>query len=357
MLILVKHIKQFKSPLGNFFRKEMKKVDKSKFSEAHILTVASAFRQSKILLTSIELGVFSLLGSRELTAKDIAFELRTDEDTTERLLNSLTALGFTTKYRNHYKNTSDSIRFLDKSSPDYLGSLMHMNLNWESWGKLTEVVRTGKSIYKNLYIERSDEFVKAYVDSVHRSYNHEAEGVSKAITLSNVKKMMDLGCGSGMYSIEFMRRNPAMEVLLLDYPKVIPHTERYIEKANLNSNNYRFKASIIENEEFEKGFDLIYASFLFEEFTIWQNIDILHRCFESLNKGGRLIIHENFINNNRTSPLHSVMYSLNLKLHTENGNTYSENDYWIMLKEAGFQKVDNVVTDFDTILIRGTKTY
>lgn len=335
----------------------MKKVDKSKFTEAYILKIASAFRQSKILLTSIELGVFSLLGSRELTAKDVSFELRTDEDTTERLLNSLTALGFTAKYRNHYKNTPESIRFLDKTSPDYLGSLMHMNLNWESWGRLTEVVRSGKSIYKNLYIERSDEFVKAYIESVHRSYNHEAEGVSKAITVKNVKKMMDLGCGSGMYSIEFMKRNPEMEVVLLDYPKVIPITEKYMEQAQLSTNNYRFKAGIIKDEEFETGFDLIYASFLFEEFTIWENIDILRRCFDSLNKGGRLIIHENFINNDRTAPLHSVMYSLNLKLHSEKGNAYSENDYWIMLKEAGFQTVDNVATDFGTILIRGTKTY
>ena len=129
----------------------MKKLEKSKFTEAHILRIASAFRQSKILLTSIELGIFSLLGSRELTAKDVSFELQTDEDTTERLLNSLTALGFTTKYRNHFKNTTDSIRYLDKSSPDYIGSLLHMNLNWESWGKLTEVVRTGKSIYKNFF--------------------------------------------------------------------------------------------------------------------------------------------------------------------------------------------------------------
>ena len=335
----------------------MKKLEKSKFTEAHILRIASAFRQSKILLTSIELGIFSLLGSRELTAKDVSFELQTDEDTTERLLNSLTALGFTTKYRNHFKNTTDSIRYLDKSSPDYIGSLLHMNLNWESWGKLTEVVRTGKSIYKNLYVERSDEFVEAYVESVHRSYNHEAEGVSKAITLSNVKRMMDLGCGSGMYSIEFMKRNQNMEVILFDYPKVINHTQRYLDQAKLATNNYKLQSGDIKSSEYESNLDLIYASFMFEEFTIWDNIGIMQKCFDSLNKGGRLIIHENFISNDRTSPVNSVLYSLNLKLHTENGNSFSQNDYWIMLKEAGFQKVDNLVTDFGTILIRGTKTY
>lgn len=333
----------------------MSKQSKSKFSEEYILNVASAFRQSKILLTSIELGIFSLLGSRELTAKDISFELQTDENTTERLLNALTALGFTTKYRNHFKNTPDSMRYLDKASPDYVGSLLHMNLNWESWGKLTEVVKTGKSIYKNLYDERSDEFIEAYVDSVHRSYNHEAEGVSKAVTLSNVKKMMDFGCGSGMYSIEFMKRNPDMEVVLMDYPKVIEHTKRYLEEAALPTQNYRFIPAVIKDATLEDNLDLIYASFLFEEFTIWENIDLMRKCFDSLNSGGRLLIHENFINNDRTSPLHSVMYSLNLKLHSENGNTFSENDYWIMLKEAGFQKVDNLVTDYGTIIIRGTK--
>lgn len=334
----------------------MARLKKSEFTEEYILEVASAFRKSKILLTAIELGIFSLLGSRELTSKDIAFELDTDPDTTERLLNSLTALEFTTKYRLHYKNTTGSLQYLDKASPDYVGSLLHMNLNWKSWGSLTEVVKSGKSIYKNLYVERSEEFVEAYVDSIHRSYIHEAEGVSKAITLSNVKKMLDLGCGSGMYSIEFMRRNPEMEVVMLDYPKVISITKKYLEEANLANNNYRLVSGVVKDEPLEEGFDLIYASFLFEEFTIWENIDLMRKCFNSLNKGGRLIIHENFINNDRTSPVHSVMYSLNLKLHTENGNTFSENDYWIMLKEAGFQKVDNLITDFDTILIRGTKS-
>lgn len=335
----------------------MNKGKKNKFSEEYILSVANSFRQSKILLSAIELGVFSLLGSRELTAKDVSFELGTDTDATERLLNALTSLNFTTKYRNHFKNTSDSLRYLDKSSPDYVGSMLHMNLNWESWGKLTNVIRTGKPIYKNLLEERSEEFVEAYVESVHKSYNHEAEGVSKAITLTNVNKMMDLGCGSGMYSIEFMRRNPNMEVILLDFPKVIPITQKYVEEAKLPSANYRFKTGMIKGDKFEDNLDLVYASFVFEEFNIWENIDIMRQCFESLNKNGRLIIHENFINNDRTEPAHSVIYSLNLKLHTEKGNAYSENDYWIMLKEAGFQKVENLVTDYGTILIRGTKLY
>ncbi len=336
----------------------MKNSRNSKFTEEYILDIAKSYRQSKILLTSLELGIFTLLGSRELTAKDVAFELKTDEDATERLLNSLTSLEFTTKYRNHFKNTRDAQRYLDKNSPDFIGSLLHMDLNWESWGKLTEVIRTGKSIYNNIYIDRSEDFVKSYVDSIHRSYSHEAEGTSKAITLNNVNKMLDFGCGSGMYSIEFMRRNPNMEVVMLDYPKVIPHTKTYVEEARLQTTNYRFIAADINKDiELEGGYDLIYASFLFEEFTIWDNMEMMKKCYNALNVGGRLIIHENFINNDRTGPPQSVMYSLNLKLHTENGNTFSENDYWIMLKEAGFQKVDNLETDYGTILIRGTKTY
>jgi hypothetical protein len=146
-----------------------------------------------------------------------------------------------------------------------------------------------------------------------------------------------------------------MEVILLDYPKVIPHTQKYVEEAKLNTTNYQFKTGMIKGDTFEDNLDLVYASFVFEEFNIWENIDIMRNCFDSLNRDGRLIIHENFINNDRTSPTHSVVYSLNLKLHTAKGNAYSENDYWIMLKEAGFQKVDNLVTDFGTILIRGTK--
>lgn len=326
-------------------------------SEESILSIASAFRKSKILLSAIELGIFSLIGHRELNSKDVAYELNTDENATERMLNALASIGLLDKSRQHFRNTSESLRYLDKNSSEYIGSLLHMNLNWDSWGKLTEVVKSGKSIYNNLFEERSDEFVEAYINSVHHSYLHEAKGVAESITLKNVKRMMDLGCGSGFYSIEFLKKNPLMKVIFYDYPKVIKQTEKYLEEANIDDNNYSLVSGQIKDASFEDDLDLIYASFIFEEFSIWDNIEIMKNCYNSLNPNGRLIIHENLINNDRTSPVDSVLYSLNLKLHTEKGDTYTENDYWIMLKEAGFQQVDNLVTEYGTILIRGTKKY
>ena len=148
-----------------------------------------------------------------------------------------------------------------------------------------------------------------------------------------------------------------MKVIFYDYPKVIKQTEKYLEEANVDKNNYSLTSGKIKGAEFESDLDLIYASFIFEEFSIWDNIEIMKNCYNSLNPSGRLIIHENLIHNDRTSPSGSSLYSLNLKLHTEKGDTYTENDFWIMLKEAGFQKVDNLVTEYGTILIRGTKTY
>lgn len=326
-------------------------------SEEDILSLASSFRKSKVLLTSLELGIFSLIGYRELNSKDIAYELNTDPDATERLLNALTSLDLIEKEKNHYRNTSHSIKFLVKSSPDYLGSLMHMNINWSNWGKLTDVIKTGNGVYKNLYVDRDEDFVEAYISSVHRSYRHEGKEIVSAINLKNVERMMDLGCGSGLYTIEFQRANPSMKITCLDYPKVIKQTKKHLEDMGANQDNIEYVESHILNDDFDGKYDLIYASFLFEEFSIWDNIEIMKKCYDALNPGGRLIIHENILDNDRTAPASGAIYSVNLLLHTEKGNLYTENDFWIMLKESGFQKVDNLQTEFNTILVRGTRMY
>ena len=74
-------------------------------SPAPIMELASAFMQSRALLTACELDLFTAVGERERSSGEVARLLQTDERATDRLMNVLCALGLLTKSGGRFRNT------------------------------------------------------------------------------------------------------------------------------------------------------------------------------------------------------------------------------------------------------------
>ena len=72
--------------------------------------IATAFQQSRLLLTAVELGVFTALGNGRLTSGVIAGKIGADKRATNRLLNALCAAGLVAKKKGVLKKRPDSRR-------------------------------------------------------------------------------------------------------------------------------------------------------------------------------------------------------------------------------------------------------
>ena len=105
------------------------------------------FQASRILLTGVELNVFSALEPDGATAASVAERLGCDARATAALLNALTALKLLAKHGDVFRNTPDAARYLADGSPEgeRIASMHTVNL-WESWSTLTECVREGTSV-------------------------------------------------------------------------------------------------------------------------------------------------------------------------------------------------------------------
>jgi predicted transcriptional regulator len=89
--------------------------------------VVMAFQKSRILLTAYELDIFTFIGEKSYNSGTISKALNLNKNATERLLNALVALELMEKKNENYNNSKDSLMFLSKNSPTYLGGLMHSN--------------------------------------------------------------------------------------------------------------------------------------------------------------------------------------------------------------------------------------
>ncbi|MBN2452379.1 MAG: hypothetical protein JXR77_18475 [Lentisphaeria bacterium] len=103
-----------------------------------------AYQHARILLSAVELDLFSHIGAGGAEAREIAVRAGTDPRATEMLLNALTAIGILAKREGRFH--------LGEVAADHLvaGALgdarplfLHVSELWRRWSVLTDCVRRG----------------------------------------------------------------------------------------------------------------------------------------------------------------------------------------------------------------------
>lgn len=304
--------------------------------EDRVWDLARAFQPSRILLTAVELGIFAVLGNDSMTSASVASKLGTDARATDRLMNSLVALKLLSKSGDQFSNALDVREFLVPGNPSYIGSaLMHAVNLWNSWSTLTDAVKAGTSV-----IERDErgaaDFAVPFIAAMNAIAGGQAAELVSLIDLEGVERLLDVGGGSGVYSIEFCRAKPGLKAVVFDTPIVVPLTQGYIEEAGL-SDRITTTAGDFNTDELGRDFNLVFLSQILHAYSPEENIELLKKSYRALKPGGRIIIQEFVVDEGRTSPPQAVLFALNMLVATRAGDTYTENEMRNWLNTARFQ--------------------
>ena len=306
---------------------------------------ASSFQKSRILLSGFELDIFTNIDEEGSTSNHIAVKLHLDKHACERLLNALASLGFLTKKRQLFYNTAESFTFLSKKSKDYLGGLMHTNHLWNTWSNLTQVVKTGSPAHRSDINERGEEWLFAFINAMHDRAKKQAPEQLADIDLSGIKSTLDIGGGSGAYSMEFVSKKPEIEATVFDLPNVIPITKKIIEKEGF-SDKIKTHTGDYTTDDLPKGFDLVFLSAIIHSNSLEINHDLIKKCFNSLNNNGIIVIQDWIMNNDRTQPISGAVFAINMLVGTEAGDCFTEQEVIEMLNRAGFKNISRI--EFET---------
>jgi SAM-dependent methyltransferase len=299
---------------------------------------ASSFQKSRILLSGFELDIFSYLDEKGSTNQQIAANLHLDEHACERLLNALVSLGFLKKEIQVFFNTSDSYTFLSKKSPEYLGGLMHSNHLWNTWSNLTKVVKTGVSANPSDINERGEDWLFPFISAMHDRAKKQAPQQLSGIDLSGINSVMDIGGGSGAFSMEFIRLKPVIEATVFDLPNVIPITKKFLEKEGF-SGRVKTYAGDYTTDDLPNGFDLVFLSAIIHSNSLEVNQDLIRKCYSCLNKNGKIVIQDWIMNNDRTQPTAGAIFAINMLVGTEAGDCFTEQEVSEMMTKAGFRNI------------------
>ncbi len=327
---------------------------KDALSPDSIMETALAFQKSRVLLTAHELGLFTALGEEGKTSGETAKVLRTEGRATDRLMNALCAMGLLNKNEGRFSTSPLASRFLVKDKPEFMAGLMHSVHLWDTWSTLTQAVRHGKSVMSRNVSEHGKEWVSAFIAAMHLRARRQASGIVSLLDMSDVRRVLDVGGGSGEYSMAFVRAKEGSRATVLDLANVIPLTRSYIEKEGL-SDKVKTVTGDYKIDALGSGFDLIFLSAIIHSNSPEENRALMRKASEALNPHGQVVVQDFIVNEDRTGPAFSALFALNMLVATESGDTYTESEVRMWMEQAGLSGIIRKDTAFGTSLIIGKR--
>jgi cyclopropane fatty-acyl-phospholipid synthase-like methyltransferase len=153
--------------------------------------------------------------------------------------------------------------------------------------------------------------------------------------------MLDIGGGSGAYSIAFAKANPELRAEILDLASVVPLAQRYIDEADV-AGRVVPRAGDLRAGGFGTGYDLVLISAICHMLGPEENRTLLAESFAALAPAGRVVVQDFVLDPDRTGPPQAALFALNMLVGTSNGDTYTEEEYASWLRDTGFVDIRRV---------------
>jgi predicted O-methyltransferase YrrM len=292
--------------------------------------------KSRIILTAVDLQVFSHLGQSGKALSVLARDIQIEATMLERLLNALAEIGYLVRKQDGaYENSALSDTFLNKESQHYIGSWIRLNsLEWFMWGELTATLK-GQGNRQEHCVFDDQERLTALIQGAHeRAMLAHVGGILDAVDLSHCRTLLDVGSGLGTYAIAFAQHWPNLKCTLIDRPLVVDMAEALIHQNGLSERITCIAADYL-SVDFVGPYDACFMSNVLHAETEEHARQLICKAQANLSPGGQLIIRDYFLSEEGTSSLHGAMFSLAILMETGDGRSWKCSEVTSMCEQSG----------------------
>jgi ubiquinone/menaquinone biosynthesis C-methylase UbiE len=314
---------------------------KEKSIIGQLLETSGSYWRACTLHAGVSLEIFTLIGDDCIDGDEIARRSGGDADGVKRLLNALTAMGLLTKQQSEYANTPESKSLLVKDSPEYIGHIiMHHHHLVSAWSRLPEAVRSGEQVRERSSFGKEEERESFLMGMFNLAMNI-APRVVDQIDLSGRNHLIDLGGGPGTYAIHFCKANPSLRATVYDLSTTEPFATKTIERFGLRDRIDFVAGNYIEGD-IKGSYDVAWVSHILHGEGPEDCQSIIRKVISVLEPGGLILIHDFILNDNLDGPLFPALFSLNMLINTQHGQSYSESQITSMLAKAGAKEINRI---------------
>lgn len=324
------------------------KVD-AKVSPDKLLQLGLGFFASKVLLSALKFDLFTLLDNKPLTASDIQLQLKLHPRGVLDFLDTLVSVGALVRNDGAYANSPETQLFLNRRSQAYIGYMLEMadDRLYEFWGRLDIALKTGKP--QNETRDGKEFFDVMYSDPKKREiFLKGMIGLSLGSSLSLVqtfdfkkhKIFCDLGGGPGTLCVQVARSFPHLKVINVDLPLAESVCREYLSQQGLE-NKIEFVSADCLKDPFPPA-DLYAMGHLLHGWGDGKEThQVLSKAYHSLPVGGKLIVVESFIDDERYKNTFGLLMSLDMMIETTAGRNFTVKELKEWMRRTGFTNLQS----------------
>jgi hypothetical protein len=312
----------------------------TKMTTRRLNDMGLGFMHSGTLVAAIKLGLFDALSEGPLDLRALAARLALSEDRAEKLVAACAALDLVERAQGTVANTAETDRFLVRSRKTFFGDyLVHLaEGSYENWSHLADKLRekpaSGPGRY---YLSGNDAAAaRALTEAGYTGSQGLARRLAHRFDFSPYHRLLDLGGGSAVYSIEACRGNPRLRSTVLDFEHVCEVAREFIAKAEL-SDRIEARAFDFTRDPLPAGADVILLCGNIHAYDRDTARGVVRRSFAALPSRGAMILCDYMLNDQRTGPPVAAFINLSQIWSSGGGGVHSGADFRGYLEAAGFR--------------------
>jgi 2-hydroxy-4-(methylsulfanyl)butanoate S-methyltransferase len=289
-----------------------------------ISAITYGFMASKALFAALNVDLFTRIASGVDSLAALVQGTGIAENRVLTLLTALRSLGLVTERDGRFANAPATARYLVAGAPgDFRDYVRFVNgaFGYESFRHLDaalhgERIFPDKGFYEGLIYD-SGIGGEQFSSAQHSGSLGPARLMAKRVDLGGRKRLLDVGGGSGAYSLAFCAANPQLSATILDFPQTVDTARQYARAAGLGDRITNLAGSAITTD-WPSGHDVILMSYLWSAVGGDDVAILARRAIAALPPGGLVLIHDFMVDNAHEGPPFAAWYLLGSILDNPN---------------------------------------
>ena len=291
----------------------------------------------------MQLDLFTPLNDGTKTSKQLADALGAKTWKLEPLLYALVAADLLTVTDDRFANTLETDRFLVRGRPDYIGGRHEVFAwRWNSVLKTAETIRSGLPEARFEFSSMSPEELESFYRGIHPETVEAGRDLLAGYDFSCRRNLLDVGGGVGGLAITVAQRWSHIHSTVVELPRVVPITQRYIEEAGVEDLVQAMAADVI-NTSMTGSYDVVIIKSFIQLLSPEEAQIALRNVGGVVEPGGVMYILGSILDNSRLAPAGLVGENLLFLNIYDEGQAYTEGEYKGWLTEAGFGDFERIV--------------
>jgi acetylserotonin N-methyltransferase len=161
-----------------------------------------------------------------------------------------------------------------------------------------------------------------------------AFGMIQSCDFSSLKRVLDVGGGSGCFAIALARHDSAIACTIMELPTICELAQQYIDEAGVSAQVDTIVVDMFR-QDWPTGYDGHFFSNVFHDWSVETCLELARKSYAALPVGGSIILHEMLLDDSGTAPAPAVAFSLLMAMGTK-GQQFTFAQLADILQQAGF---------------------